>query len=118
VITLTCAPLSGMKDLAVRVEVMRISTGPRAGRIVVSAKGNTSGTTPRPEPTQRSMASVLKWRAGNSTMFFGFDRLDLDCQLGETRYVITGLVNGMLLTVVHRARGPHSDHLRPKGNDA
>jgi uncharacterized protein len=35
---------------------------------------------------------------------FAFDRLDLGSE-PETRYVITGVVNGILLTVVYTERG-------------
>lgn len=36
---------------------------------------------------------------------FAFDRLDPGSEQGETRYVITGRVNGILLTVVYTERG-------------
>jgi uncharacterized DUF497 family protein len=43
------------------------------------------------------------YRAFNDV--FAFDQLDLDSQPGEVRYVITGMVNGILLTVVYTERG-------------
>jgi uncharacterized DUF497 family protein len=36
---------------------------------------------------------------------FAFDRLDLGSEPGETRYVITGMVNGILPTEVYTERG-------------
>lgn len=36
---------------------------------------------------------------------FASDRLDLGSEPGEDRYVITGMVNGILLTVVYTERG-------------
>ena len=36
---------------------------------------------------------------------FAFDQLDLESQSGEIRYIITGMVNGILLTVVYTERG-------------
>jgi uncharacterized protein len=35
---------------------------------------------------------------------FAFDRFDLDDNPGETRYAITGLVNGVMLAVVYTER--------------
>ena len=35
---------------------------------------------------------------------FAFNQLDLESQPGEIRYVITGMVNGILLTVVYTER--------------
>lgn len=36
---------------------------------------------------------------------FALDRLDIGSRGGEVRYVITGMVNGVLLTVVYTERG-------------
>jgi uncharacterized protein len=36
---------------------------------------------------------------------FALDRLDFDNEPGEIRYVITGMVNSVLLTVVYTERG-------------
>jgi uncharacterized DUF497 family protein len=36
---------------------------------------------------------------------FALDRLDIGSRGGEIRYVITGMVNGALLTVVYTERG-------------
>ncbi len=36
---------------------------------------------------------------------FALDRLDIGSRGGEVRYVITGMVNGVLLTVVYMERG-------------
>jgi uncharacterized protein len=38
---------------------------------------------------------------------FAFDRFNLDRGPGETRYVVTGLVNGVILTVVYTERDHH-----------
>jgi uncharacterized protein len=35
---------------------------------------------------------------------FAFDHLDLDSEPGEIRYVITGMVNSVLLTVIYTER--------------
>jgi uncharacterized protein len=36
---------------------------------------------------------------------FALDRLDIDCEAVEARYIITRMVNGALLTVVYTERG-------------
>lgn len=36
---------------------------------------------------------------------FAFERCDFDSAPGETRYVITGMVNDVILTVVYTERG-------------
>jgi len=36
---------------------------------------------------------------------FAFERCDFDSELGEVRYVITGLVDDVVLTVVYSERG-------------
>jgi uncharacterized protein len=39
---------------------------------------------------------------------FAFDRFNLDRDPADTRYVITGLVNGVMLTVVYAERDDHT----------
>jgi uncharacterized DUF497 family protein len=39
---------------------------------------------------------------------FAFDRFNLERGPGEARYVITGLVKGIMLTVVYTERGDHT----------
>jgi len=36
---------------------------------------------------------------------FAFERCDFDSEAGETKYVITGMVNDVILTVVYTERG-------------
>jgi uncharacterized DUF497 family protein len=37
-----------------------------------------------------------------------FERCDFDSEPGESRYVITGMVNDVILTVVYTERGEHT----------
>jgi uncharacterized protein len=39
---------------------------------------------------------------------FAFERCDLDSAPGEIRYVITGIVSGVILSVVYTERGGHT----------
>lgn len=49
---------------------------------------------------------------------FAFERPDFDSAAGEIRYVITGSMKDIVLTVVlYGARRSHSYHLSEKGND-
>ena len=49
---------------------------------------------------------VVTFEAARSVFddVFAFDSFDWDCGPDETRYVITGLVNGVMLTVVYTER--------------
>ena len=49
---------------------------------------------------------------------FAFEVCDVDSEPGETRYVITGIVNDVALTVVYTERGGHTHYLRKKSNEA